>query len=128
MDAQADWAYDRNAANAGGPNLQNVILDNPAGPLSSDKLAKSVSGFLDDETDVIGIVEIQYPKLTKDATVRYLSTVFDLDYTDGLARPNTSMFVFDSTCLVPMGTDSNVADDQVIVDEINKIYSRFIWN
>ena len=121
VDAQADWAYDRNAANAGGPNLQNVILDNPAGPLSSDKLAKSVSGFLDDETDVDWYeFEIQYPKLTKDATVRYLSTVFDLDYTDGLARPNTSMFVFDSTgSLVLMGTDSNVADDQVIVDEIN---------
>ncbi len=41
--------YDRNLGNApGDPQVQNVTLDNAAGPLSSDRLAKSIAGFLDD--------------------------------------------------------------------------------
>lgn len=126
-DATGVIGIDRNAGNAAGdPNVENVILDNPAGPLSSDRLAKSIAGFLDDVGDVDWYeFEIQYPQLTKDSTARYLSTVFDLDYADGLARPNTSLYVFDAAGnLVLMGTDSNIADDQVIEEGSDPELSR----
>ena len=127
FDASGTIGLDRNLGNAAGdPNFQNIIIDNPAGPLSSDRLAKSIAGFLDDVGDVDWYeFEIQYPKLTKDSTARYLSTVFDLDYADGLARPNTSLYVFDSAGnLVLVGTDSNIADDQVIEEGADPELSR----
>ena len=41
------------------------------------------------------------------------STIFDVNYADGLSRPNTSISVFDSTgTLIFVGRGSNVADDQ----------------
>lgn len=41
------------------------------------------------------------------------STIFDLDYADGLARPDTTLSVFnESGQLIYVGRDSNVADDQ----------------
>lgn len=41
------------------------------------------------------------------------STIFDLDYADGLSRGNLSISVFDSTGrLILLGRDSNVKDDQ----------------
>jgi hypothetical protein len=93
FDVSGTVGFDRNLGNAAGdPNVENVILENPAGPLSSDRLAKSIAGFLDDVGDVDWYeFDIKYPQLTKDSTARYLSTVFDLDYADGLARPNTSL-------------------------------------
>ena len=40
-------------------------------------------------------------------------TIFDLDYADGLARPNTSIHVFDgNNDLVYTSRDSNIAEDR----------------
>jgi len=45
--------------------------------------------------------------------VQHLSTILDVDYADGLGRPNTRMSVFDAQGnLVMVGTDSNIAGDQ----------------
>lgn len=44
---------------------------------------------------------------------RFITTTFDIDYADGLGRPNTSISVFDSGGrLVLHSRDSNVADDR----------------
>ncbi|MCA9092408.1 MAG: choice-of-anchor L domain-containing protein, partial [Planctomycetaceae bacterium] len=41
------------------------------------------------------------------------ATVFDIDYADGLARPDTTISVFNSSGeLIFIGRDSNIADDQ----------------
>ena len=114
FDEQDELGFSRTGAN--GEDLQDLILQNPAGPLSSDRLAKGIAGFMDsiDDADWYEF-DIKYPQLTRDTTVRYLSTIFDIDYSDGLARTNTSLYVFDAAGnLVLMGTDSNVADDQLI--------------
>ncbi len=107
--------FDRNvgAVNADDPSV-NVLLENPAGPLSSDNLAKSISGFIDGATDVDWYqFDIGYDKLTRDDAALLLSTIFDVDYVDGLARPDTAIYVFDAAGqLILVGRDSNIADDQ----------------
>ncbi len=46
-------------------------------------------------------------------SVQHLAAIFDIDYADGLARPNTSIAVFDANGrLILFGADSNIADDQ----------------
>ena len=42
-----------------------------------------------------------------------VSTVIDIDWADGLTRPNTSTFLYHDGKLVAIGTDSNVLDDRV---------------
>lgn len=103
--------YDRVSGQGDGAD---VTLQNPASPLSSDRLAKSVAGILDGSSDVDWYqFDIEYKKLSRDAAALHLSTVFDLDYADGMARADTSIYVFDENRqLVLIGTDSNIADDQ----------------
>ncbi len=85
-----------------------------AGPLQSDRLAKSFAGVLDSGTDVDWYrFEINYENLTRDSASLYLSTVFDLDYASNFARADMALYVFDSDGrLVLVGGDSNIADDQ----------------
>ncbi len=94
-------------------NRVDVALNNGAGPLSSDRLAKNISGAIDSLTDVDWYqFDIDYQKLTRDNAEMYLATVFDIDYADGAARADLSLFVFDEAGnLVLIGGDSNVADD-----------------
>ncbi|MDF1840830.1 MAG: dockerin type I domain-containing protein [Rubripirellula sp.] len=96
------------------PTGADLVLDNPASPLASDRLAKSVGGILDGSTDVDWYqFTINYEQLTRDAAQLYLSTIFDLDYADGVARADTAIYVFNQARqLVLWGTDSNIADDQ----------------
>ena len=97
--------------------LHNVAGDalgsSASGILQSDKLAKSFSGNIDSATDVDWYrFDITYEDITRDDAVLYLSTVFDLDYTGGLARADMALHVFDAQGrLVLLGTDSNIADD-----------------
>ncbi|MEM6778539.1 MAG: dockerin type I domain-containing protein, partial [Planctomycetota bacterium] len=92
----------------------DIDISNAGGPLSSDRLAKSISGSLSGEDDVDWYeFDIEYQQLTRDDARLYLATVFDIDYADGLARADTALYVFDSTgALVLIGGDSNIADDQ----------------
>ncbi|KLU02986.1 hypothetical protein RISK_004956 [Rhodopirellula islandica] len=99
---------------SGGIDRVDIDLDNPAGPLSSDNLATNISGMLTDVDDVDWFeFDIEYQQLTRDDAALYLATVFDLDYSDGLARADTALYVFNSLGeLVLIGGDSNIADDQ----------------
>ncbi|TWU03249.1 pre-peptidase C-terminal domain-containing protein [Neorhodopirellula pilleata] len=94
-------------------NGVDVALDNPAGPLGSDRLATNISGFIDGTDDVDWYeFEINYSQLTRDGAAMYLATVFDLDYTDGLGRADLALHVFNAAGeLVLIGGDSNIADD-----------------
>lgn len=91
----------------------DIVLDNPAGPLGSDRLATNISGFIDGTDDVDWYeFEINYSQLTRDGAALYLATVFDLDYTDGLGRADLALHVFNADGeLVLIGGDSNIADD-----------------
>ncbi len=84
------------------------------GPLSSDRLSKTIGGVIESLTDVDWYqFDIQYENLTRDNAAMYLATAFDLDYADGLARTDTAIYVFNEAGqLVLVGTDSNIADDQ----------------
>ncbi|MEM8912546.1 MAG: PPC domain-containing protein, partial [Planctomycetota bacterium] len=99
-----------------GINRVDIDLENPAGPLSTDRLAKNVSGTLDSLTDVDWYqFEIGYRQLTRDDAALYLATVLDIDYADGLARADTAIYVFDANgTLIMIGSDSNIADDQPV--------------
>ncbi len=103
--------YDRIS---GRNNGDDVTLQNPAGPLTSDRLAKSVAGILDGVSDVDWYqFDIGYEQISRDSAALYLSAVFDLDYADGAARADTAIYVFNEAReLVMIGTDSNIADDQ----------------
>ncbi|MEM8667655.1 MAG: GEVED domain-containing protein [Planctomycetota bacterium] len=104
----------------------DVTLDNPASPLASDRLSKSIGGILDGTTDVDWFqFTIDYQQLTRDAAQLYLSTIFDVDYADGVARADTAIYVFNAAQqLVLVGTDSNVADDQPAADPDTSDLSR----
>ncbi|MBM4088790.1 MAG: hypothetical protein FJ276_05075, partial [Planctomycetes bacterium] len=100
-----------------GPMLNNF---NPAtGPqdlgnlLATDRGVLSVAGVLIDKNDFdLYEVQVGYDKVGA-KTVSHVSVVFDVDYADGLARPNTTLTVFDSTGRpILVGTDSNIADDR----------------
>lgn len=94
-------------------NRVDVSLNNGAGPLSSDRLAKNISGTITGLDDVDWYqFEIEYQQLTRDDAALYLATVFDIDYADGASRADLSLYVFDvDGNLVLIGGDSNVADD-----------------
>ncbi len=90
--------------------------------LSVDRGAISVGGTINtigetdwytftlDYTNIDGAspVSAEYPSLQS-----LVNTVFDLDYADGLGRPNMQMFVYDATLnLILSNFDSNIADDR----------------
>ena len=84
-----------------------------AGPLQSDRLAKSFAGEIDAAGDVDWFqFTIEYQNITRDNAALYLSTVFDLDYADNFARSDLALSVFDANgSLILFGGDSNIADD-----------------
>ncbi|MEL7334776.1 MAG: hypothetical protein AAFN70_01000, partial [Planctomycetota bacterium] len=80
--------------------------------LASDRLAKSIGGELTANDVDWFRFDVNYENLTNDGTGRFLSTVFDIDYADELARADISLYVYDSNGnLILRGLDSNVADD-----------------
>ena len=94
--------------------------DTPAvetGPLSSDRLAKSVAGEIAGTADADWYqFEVAYDDLTREtgtASPLLLSTVFDLDYASNFARSDMAIYVFNAAGqLIFTGTDSNISDDQ----------------
>lgn len=94
-------------------------------PLTSDRAAVSVAGNLATPTTVTWYkFELNYDFLNAiqgvNAGQKTWSTIFDVDYADGLSRPNTTISVFDSTGkLIYIGRDSNIADDQPTPNSAN---------
>ncbi|MEL6898921.1 MAG: hypothetical protein AAFP90_22705, partial [Planctomycetota bacterium] len=61
--------------------------------LASDRLAKSIGGELTANDVDWFRFDVNYENLTNDGTGRFLSTVFDIDYADELARADISLYV-----------------------------------
>ncbi len=81
--------------------------------LASDRESIGVSGNLSSGTDVDWFsFTIDYQLLLTPLS-EYLATVFDIDYADGIGRPDTSMYLFDSNGrLISSGLNSNILDDR----------------
>jgi hypothetical protein len=86
--------------------------------LAADRSTISVAGRIDTVGDVdIYSFTLDYQLVQAIGGVnsggKTWSTIFDIDYADGLTRANTNISVFDSQGrLIYIGTDSNVSDDQ----------------
>ncbi|MBX3414227.1 MAG: DVUA0089 family protein [Pirellulales bacterium] len=92
--------------------------------LDSDRNALAVGGMLDSPLDVdwykftIDYQNIQVITGYTDGGQSW-ATVFDIDYADGMARPDTTISVFDETGqLLYIGRNSDIADDQIGPTEV----------
>jgi len=90
---------------AGAQELGNI--------LQTDRRTISVAGNLSSTTDVDWYTfSIDYQSLLT-PLAEYLSTVFDVDYADGIGRADMSMYLFSSAGrLIQFGEDSNILDDR----------------
>ena len=87
--------------------------------LISDMGQLEVAGNISGEGDIdwysftISLNGVQHIAGTDNEDGIQWPTIFDIDYADGMGRPDLVLYVFDSTgTLVYYGDDSNVADDQ----------------
>ena len=81
--------------------------------LATDRQTISIAGSLTNHNDVDWYsFDIQYNQLLT-PLAQYLSTVFDIDYADGIGRADMSMYLFTPEGrLIHMGEDSNILDDR----------------
>lgn len=81
--------------------------------LASDQATLSVAGALSNSSDVdFYRFDVTYEAISN-PSAHHASMVFDLDYADGLSRPNTTLTVFDSSGRpILIGRDSNIAEDR----------------
>ncbi len=81
--------------------------------LTTDRLTNSIAGNISSATDVDWYAfNIDYPLLLT-PLAQYLSTVFDLDYADGIGRADLSMYLFTGAGnLISSGLNSNILDDR----------------
>lgn len=99
-------------------NTQTVDTQSLGNLLASDKNTISVGGVLSSLTDVdFYKVVLDYQQIQSipgvNAGGKTWATVFDIDYADGLARPDTTISVFNEAGqLIFVGRDSNIQDDQ----------------
>ncbi len=101
--------------------------------LASDRNTISLAGYLSGRTDVDWYrLEIDFKAIQSMGGINDMgsifSTIFDIDYADGMGRPDLSLWVFDEQGrLIYMSRDSNVADDRPIpgvagteLDDLNR--------
>ncbi|MEQ1825450.1 MAG: pre-peptidase C-terminal domain-containing protein [Pirellula sp.] len=90
---------------AGAQELGNI--------LQTDRRTIAAAGNLSSPTDIDWFTfTIDYQSLLT-PLAEYLSTIFDVDYADGIGRADMSMYLYDSTGrLIQFGEDSNVLDDR----------------
>lgn len=105
-DGLADPATEQNDVFANAQPLGNLLQTN--------RQALSVAGNLDDFTDVDWFsFDLQFDRITPTALREYFATIIDVDYADGIGRPDTSLYVFDSNGnLILGGLGSSIVDDQ----------------
>ncbi len=81
--------------------------------LTTDRATMSLAGSLSSSTDVDWFTFTLDYQLLNTQLAEYFSTVFDIDYADGIGRPDTSMYLYDSTGrLLQFGLSSNILDDR----------------
>ncbi|MCA9132784.1 MAG: PPC domain-containing protein, partial [Planctomycetales bacterium] len=82
--------------------------------LQTNRQAISVAGNIDSFTDVDWYsFDLTYEKITPLLLREYFSTVIDVDYADGIGRPDTSIYVFNANGnLILNGLGSELLDDQ----------------
>ncbi len=104
--------------NTTGPNNTFGTAQELGNLLQTDRKTISVSGSLASSNDVDWFTfTIDYPSLVSPLS-RYLSTVFDLDYSDGIGRADAAMYLFRPNAantegtLVQFGNNSNILDDR----------------
>ncbi|WP_173405146.1 Ig-like domain-containing protein, partial [Novipirellula maiorica] len=94
-------------------------LFNPGGTIdlgslaNTDRGAISIAGVADNTVDVYTFTVDRDSLQGLDPTPNKVSTVFDIDWADGLTRPDTNMYLFDGNNLIAIGTNSNILDDQI---------------
>ncbi len=100
--------------------LAGEVVEDPSGAtmnlgnlLNTDRATLSIAGDLSTRSDVDSYrFSVNYDA-TEVTGGNYASTVFDVDYADGIARPDTSLWVFDSQGrLILRSKDSNIAEDR----------------
>lgn len=81
--------------------------------LQTDRSTISVAGSLSSPSDIDWFsFDISYQQLLS-PLAQYLSTIFDIDYADGIGRADMSMYLFNSNGnLIHLGEDSNILDDR----------------
>ncbi len=81
--------------------------------LQTDRATFSIGGSISGTGDIdFYSFDVNYEEISEQS-VHHATVVFDLDYADGLNRPDTSLAVFNSSgTLVLIGRDSNVAEDR----------------
>lgn len=106
------------SSNTDGPNNVFLNAQKLGNLLQTDRATISVAGNLNSSLDVDWFTfTIDYPTLETPLR-EYLSTVFDVDYADGIGRADMSMYLFAPTAdgtnatLVRMGENSNILDDR----------------
>ncbi len=82
--------------------------------LETNRQAISVAGNLDSFTDVDWYsFDLVYEKITPNLLRQYFSAVLDVDYADGIGRPDVSLYVFDAEGhLILGGLGSDLTGDQ----------------
>jgi hypothetical protein len=98
-----------------GGNNSPVTADPIGNLLTSDRGAISVAGAIGTNTDIDWYqLDVNYAHLSGASTATNLiSTAFDIDYADGMARPDLSLAVFNSAGrLVYLSGDSNLGEDR----------------
>lgn len=103
-------------ASTSATNNDSLATAQPIGNvLQTDRGTLALQGALDLPSDVDFFqVTVDYDSIQGLGPAPHASLIFDIDYADGLARPNTTMWVFDSEGrLILRGTGSNVAEDRL---------------
>src|SRR5690606_30738261 len=96
-----------NEGQAGALNVGNL--------LQTDLGSLSIAGAMASATDVDWYrFTVDYDQIDFETGLRSVALSFDIDYADGLARPDTVISVFDSQGrLVLVARDSDILDDQL---------------
>jgi len=96
------------------PNNTIVNAQRMGNLMQTDRAALSIGGTLGAGGDVdFYQFDARYVQVQQTSGPQWVYTTFDVDYADGLGRPDTLLSVFDANGnLVLVGRKSNIAEDQ----------------